>query len=159
MSKTFPPFRVPVRLGLLLLLLSASTIFGDDFYVSPTAAANGNGSFNSPWKLQTALDHPSAVQPGDTIWLRGGIYNAPPYTSHLVGTSANPIIVRQYPGERARIDGNYNGNAAHADDHGQVHLVLGLRDLQLGSHAMVAGRELSAPAGYRRSTSPATARG
>ncbi len=110
MSKTFPPFRVPVRLGLLLLLLSASTIFGADFYVSPTAAANGNGSFNSPWKLQTALDHPSAVQPGDTIWLRGGIYNAPPYTSHLVGTSAEPIIVRQYPGERARIDGNYNGN-------------------------------------------------
>jgi hypothetical protein len=82
-----------------------------EFYVSPTAAANGNGSFNNPWKLQTALDHPAAVQPGDTIWLRGGIYNAPPYTSRLVGTSADPIIVRQYPGERARIDGNYNGNA------------------------------------------------
>ena len=97
-------------LGLLLLLLSASTIFGADFYVSPTAAANGNGSLNSPWKLQTALDHPSAVQPGDTIWLRGGIYNAPPYTNHLIGTSADPIVVRQYPGERARIDGNYNGN-------------------------------------------------
>jgi hypothetical protein len=81
-----------------------------DFYVSPTAAANGNGSFNNPWKLQTALDHPAAVQPGDTIWLRGGIYNAPPYTSYLVGTSAEPIVVRQYAGERARIDGNYNGN-------------------------------------------------
>jgi hypothetical protein len=81
-----------------------------DFYVSPTAAANGNGSLNNPWKLQTALDHPSAVHPGDTIWLRGGTYNAPPYTSHLVGTSANPIVVRQYAGERARIDGNYNGN-------------------------------------------------
>ena len=159
MSKTFPPFRVPVRLGLLLLLLSASTIFGADFYVSPTAAANGNGSFNSPWKLQTALDQPSAVQPGDTIWLRGGIYNAPPYTSHLVGTSAEPIVVRQYPGERARIDGNYNGNEVTLTIMRQVHLVLGLRDLQLGSHAMVAGRDASAPARHGACTCRATARG
>ena len=35
-----------------------------------------------------------------------------PCTSHLLGTSASPIIVRQYPGERATIDGNYNGNNA-----------------------------------------------
>ena len=38
------------------------------------------------------------MHPGDTIWLRGGTYNTPPYTNHLVGTSAQPIIVRQYPG-------------------------------------------------------------
>ena len=150
MSKTFPPFRVPVRLGLLLLLLSASTLFGDDFYVSPTAAANGNGSFNNPWKLQTALDHPSAVQPGDTIWLRGGIYNAPPYTSHLVGTSAEPIIVRQYPGERARIDGNYNGNEVTLTILRQVHLVLGLRDLQLRSHPLHLRTGARPPGAARR---------
>jgi len=92
------------------LLLAAPFAHAADFYVSPTAPANGTGSLNNPWRLQTALDQPSAVLPGDTIWLRGGIYNAPPYTSHLVGTSAEPIVVRQYPGERARIDGNYNGN-------------------------------------------------
>ena len=92
------------------LLLAAPFAHAADFYVSPTAPANGTGSLNNPWRLQIALDHPSAVLPGDTIWLRGGIYNAPPYTSHLVGTSAEPIVVRQYPGERARIDGNYNGN-------------------------------------------------
>ena len=81
------------------LLLAAPSAHAADFYVSPTAAANGTGSLNNPWKLQTALDHPSAVQPGDTIWLRGGIYNAPPYTSHLVGTSASPIIVPPVPWE------------------------------------------------------------
>ena len=110
MSKTFPSFRVPVRLGLLLLLLSASTLFGAEFYVSPTAAANGNGTFNSPWKLQTALDHPSAVHPGDTIWLRGGTTTPRPTRAAWSAPRPNPIIVRQYPGERARIDGNYNGN-------------------------------------------------
>ena len=110
MSKTFPPFRVPVRLGLLLLLLSASTIFGatSTFHRrrprTGTEASTVPGSCKPPWTT------PPPCSPGDTIWLRGGIYNAPPYTSHLVGTSANPIIVRQYPGERARIDGNYNGN-------------------------------------------------
>ncbi len=85
-----------------------------DFYVSPTASASGTGSIGNPWKLQTALNHPSAVKPGDTIWLRGGTYTGAPFTSNLNGTSASPIIVRQYPGERATIDGNYAGNDSHA---------------------------------------------
>jgi hypothetical protein len=95
----------------LVAAFAAHAAIATDFYVSPTAGSGGTGSFSNPWKLQTALSHPSAVQPGDTIWLRGGTYNAPPYTSYLTGTSANPIIVRQYPGERAKIDGNYNGNS------------------------------------------------
>ncbi|EEF63173.1 hypothetical protein Cflav_PD5808 [Pedosphaera parvula Ellin514] len=52
----------------------------------------------------------SSVKPGDTIWLRGGVHrqlNRPTkFTSSLSGTSAAPITVRQYPGERATIDGN-----------------------------------------------------
>ncbi len=88
----------------------AHVAFAAEFYVSPTATAGGNGTFNNPWKLQTALDHPAAVDPGDTIWLRGGTYTGAPFVSYLVGTSADPIVVRQYPGERAKIDGNYNGN-------------------------------------------------
>ena len=97
--------------GLLVLgLLAAPAAFAAEWYVSPNASANGNGSQGNPWQLQKALDHPSSVHPGDTIWLRGGTYNSPPYTSTLIGSSAAPIIVRQYPGERATIDGNYNGN-------------------------------------------------
>ena len=73
--------------------------------MAPNASASGTGSFANPWKLQTALNHPAAVNPGDTIWLRGGTYVGH-FTSDLAGTSANPIIVRQYPGERATLDGN-----------------------------------------------------
>jgi hypothetical protein len=79
MSKRFHSlrsFRVPALV--LAFVGCVSTLFAAEFYVSPNAASGGNGSFSNPWKLQTALDHPSAVQPGDTIWLRGGIYNAPP---------------------------------------------------------------------------------
>src|SRR5262245_31497928 len=110
------PQRNPARAGLAALLLCSAMLLGTaaaratDFYVAPGGTPAGNGSINSPWDLQTALDQPSAVHAGDTIWLRGGTYSNPPWVSHLNGTAANPIIVRQYAGERARLDGNYNGN-------------------------------------------------
>jgi Right handed beta helix region len=74
------------------------------FYVSPSGSPSGDGSASRPWDLQTALNQPATVQPGDTIWLRGGTYSGK-FTSNINGTGASPIIVRQYPGERAKIDG------------------------------------------------------
>jgi hypothetical protein len=86
---------------------------GNVFYAAPNGTAGGSGSINSPWDLKTALGHPSAVNPGDTIYLRGGNYRFPSsisgYTSDLTGTAASPIIVRSYPGEWAVIDGNLTG--------------------------------------------------
>ena len=75
------------------------------FFVSPTGASGGNGSKSTPWDLRTALSQPANVQPGDTIWLRGGTYSGI-FTSSLTGTASAPIIVRQFPGERAIIDGD-----------------------------------------------------
>jgi hypothetical protein len=77
-----------------------------DFYVSPDGRPNGTGKRNAPWDLQTALSHPRRVRPGDTIWLLGGTYRGT-FTSQLTGTAEEPIVVRQYPGERAVIDGNW----------------------------------------------------
>ena len=57
----------------------------------------GRAAFGNPWRLQTALDQPASVHPGDTIWLRGGTYTGT-YASTLNGTSSQPIIVRQYAG-------------------------------------------------------------
>jgi hypothetical protein len=88
-----------------------------DHYVSPNGSASGDGSLANPWKLQKALDQPSAVDPGDTIWLRGGVYTGH-YVSHLSGSSSAPIVVRQYPGESAKIDGNYGGNLPTLEIHG-----------------------------------------
>ena len=86
-------------------ILFAKAVLAADFYVSPSASASGTGSFSNPWDLQTALNQPSSVHPGDTIWLRGGTYTGT-FSSLLVGTSASPIKVRQYAGERATIDGS-----------------------------------------------------
>jgi hypothetical protein len=81
-----------------------------DFYAATNGSAAASGSISNPWNLATALSQPSAVRPGDTIWVRGGTYNGI-FNSYLVGTLSAPIIVRQYPGERATLDGG-SSNAA-----------------------------------------------
>jgi hypothetical protein len=65
--------------------------------------SSGDGSRERPWDLATALAHPAAVRPGDTLWLRGGTYRGG-FTSRLKGAAGAPITVRQIPGERATID-------------------------------------------------------
>src|SRR6202521_375199 len=80
------------------------------YYVAPPGHTTGDGSMGTPWDLQTALSVPPAVRPGDTIWLRGGTYAGAAVAGYsfacsLKGTAGLPISVRQYPGERATIDG------------------------------------------------------
>jgi hypothetical protein len=94
--------------AIVLLLSATSRLAAIDFYASPagtTGTGSGTGTITNPWSLQTALSQPVAVQPGDTIWLRGGTYTEN-FTSYLTGTARAPIMVRQYPGERVTLDGN-----------------------------------------------------
>src|SRR2546430_15149648 len=73
---------------------------------APAGTPRGDGTRDRPWDLATALSGGRGrVQPGDTIWLRGGTYTGN-FDGTLTGTSTAPIVVRQYPGERATIDGN-----------------------------------------------------
>jgi parallel beta helix pectate lyase-like protein len=75
------------------------------YFVSPTGTSSGTGSSDRPWDLKTALAGAGGkIQPGDTVWLRGGTYKGS-LTATLAGTASAPIIVRQYPGERATVDG------------------------------------------------------
>lgn len=94
----------------LAALACASPALALEFYASPSGSPSGNGSKASPWDLATALKQPSALKPGDTLWLRGGKYLGP-FVSYLTGTASAPITVRQYPGERATIDGVNAGGA------------------------------------------------
>jgi hypothetical protein len=88
---------------------SASAAGPRSFYASPSGRASGSGTSNDPWDLQTALDQPASVRPGDTIWLRGGTYSGS-FTSRLNGTASASITVRQAPGERATLDGAGSSN-------------------------------------------------
>jgi hypothetical protein len=75
------------------------------YYVTAGGSNANNGSSTSPWSLSYALSGAGGViHPGDTVWLRGGTYNTGQLVSTITGTVLAPIIVRQYPGERATIN-------------------------------------------------------
>lgn len=95
------------RLALVVILSALPGVYGADFYVAPTGSASGDGSLARPWDLPSALSHPKAVKPGDTIWIRGGTYGSGStiFRSLLVGTEASPIVVRRYRDERAIVNG------------------------------------------------------
>lgn len=79
---------------------------GPQWYVAPTGGT-GAGTQADPWSLAYALGGAGArILPGATVWLRGGTYTGS-FVSSLVGTATLPIVVRQYPGERATISGNF----------------------------------------------------
>jgi hypothetical protein len=88
---------------LLTLFVSICSLAAADHYVSPDGSPENDGSLDRPWDLKTGLSHAS-IQPGDYVWLRGGVY-AGVFVSTLKGTEHKPIVVRQYPGESAVIDG------------------------------------------------------
>ncbi len=90
-------------LGLMFMFftLALTTCSAANWYTSPTGT--GNGTLASPFALQTALSS-SLIQPGDTIWLLGGTYSGN-FTASLNGTATAPIIVRNYMGQRATLDG------------------------------------------------------
>lgn len=93
----------------MLLGLAASEVYAAQYYAATTGSPSGDGSIGNPWDLQTALNSGApigTVQPGDTVWVRGGVYLAP-FTAYLKGSPSQPIIVRNYQGERAILDRQY----------------------------------------------------
>src|ERR1039457_2528509 len=101
----------------LLCLLIVGVAGATDHFAAPTGSPTGDGTIAHPWDLDTALGSPSgsqqpaAVKPGDTIWLREGIYIPATdngYISHVTGTPGSPIIVRNYNGERAPLQAGTN---------------------------------------------------
>lgn len=93
-----------------IIFLITNPLFASSFYVSSNAKITGTGSFSNPWTFQTALNHPSALHPGDTVWLKGGIYTntydaQTSFNCKTNGTANAPIIFRNYNNERVTIDG------------------------------------------------------
>lgn len=94
-----------MRLLPLTLLLIVSRAFSAEWFAATDGS--GNGSFSSPWHLAEALTHAS-IQPGDTLYLRGGTYYGP-FTCTLEGTAENYITIRSYTNEWAVIKDPVNG--------------------------------------------------
>ena len=102
-------WRTSAKKYLLMYLLFASlflpgSALSGEHHVATDGSPSGDGSLVSPWDLQSALNHPSAVRPGDTIWVHGGTYDGD-FVSRLSGVPWEPIIVRNYDHERVTLRG------------------------------------------------------
>jgi parallel beta-helix repeat protein len=74
------------------------------WHVTPSGSSSNAGTASSPWSLSFAVGGASGhIQPGDTVWLHGGTYYGP-VRATVAGTPGNPVVFRQFPGERATID-------------------------------------------------------
>ena len=103
-----------LRFGLVfafLFLLSAATLLGADFYVSPKGSDRNPGTRQKPFAtLEHARDAARSAkrEGGVTIWLRGGTYTrSDTFTLNAEdgGTATAPVVYRSIPGETARIFG------------------------------------------------------
>jgi hypothetical protein len=81
--------------------VSLSPAFAADYFVSPTGSNTNSGSLTQPW--QTLAFSIPRLRPGDTLYLRGGLYREQ-VTISVSGTSSAPITIAGMSGETAVID-------------------------------------------------------
>lgn len=87
---------------------SILSVSGNEFYVSPNASKNGNGTKEQPFNtLKEAVSH---LKKGDTLYLMGGVYYESLTLNHLSGDAEHYITITTVPGETPILDGsNKNG--------------------------------------------------
>jgi hypothetical protein len=103
---------------ILVVLAAGSVALGRDLYVAPTGTPAGDGSREKPLDVFTALSAQSPAQPGDTIYLMGGVYEGKlkedPQTKvttresfalAVSGSREKPIRVMPVPGQSAHLNG------------------------------------------------------
>lgn len=89
----------------LVFLFFFQNAFAFNYYVSPSGNDEDNGSVNSPFaSLERACDE---LMAGDTVFMRGGIYNSQQLINAMNdGTESEPIVFMNFPGEEPIIDGS-----------------------------------------------------
>lgn len=99
--------------SLALFVLLTVRAFAGDFYVSPSGNDAASGDLTHPWQtISRSVKSPFPYvyrSPGDTVYIRGGVYSGNTHSIILNGATANsgtaafPITMKAYPGETAII--------------------------------------------------------
>ena len=92
---------------IILSLLISLTISATNYYVATPANGGSDanpGTFASPWASWQHAFTSTSIQPGDTVFIRGGVYNTTVVTGLGLtptrhGTVNNWIVYINYPGE------------------------------------------------------------
>jgi len=94
----------------LAFLFMPCTALAADYFVAPDGDDGASGTKESqPFRtLRRSVE--AATLPGDTVWIRGGVYPAENWSNQLSfrysGTAEAPITFRNYPGELPILDGS-----------------------------------------------------
>jgi hypothetical protein len=89
----------------MLFLAAEAPLRAANLYIAPNGTASGNGTERRPYDLTTALSG-DVSRPGDTFWLRAGIYRLGQANTEIHGAPGRPITFRPVPGERAQLEGS-----------------------------------------------------
>lgn len=90
------------------------SILASEWYAATNGTATAEGSRRAPWDIESALAGRQPIAPGDTLWLRRGVYKRPfenvgmGWPVKLAGRAGAPVHVRSMPGERVILDGGLN---------------------------------------------------
>ena len=104
-------------LVLLMLIMGANVVFADSYYVSPSGNDKNAGTIKKPFKtIGKALD---TINKGDTVYIRGGIYNEQ-LNVKTSGTEKSPICIRNYENESVVVDGK---NKDTKNEYGNIALL------------------------------------
>ncbi len=112
--------RIIISISMMVFLLASSAQCAV-YYVSGTSGSDSNpGTITAPWK--TIYKANIALQPGDTVYIRGGVYeagdsmNAKDYQQAIrpsqSGANGNVITYSAYPGETVTVKGTHNRSFA-----------------------------------------------
>jgi parallel beta-helix repeat protein len=101
---------------LFLCAITTQVIFATNYYVSPSGNDNNNG-LTLTTAFKTIEKATYAVAPGDTVFIRNGVYFKTDPESLIAyltisGTASNPITYKAYPGETPILQLNKNNWAA-----------------------------------------------
>ena len=96
---------------------TSAVAFAQPWYVSATGSDSNTGTIASPFKsIEKAV---SVVKAGETIYVRGGIYNlTATITLGKSGTASAGITLTSYPGEKPVLD--FSGQTLGGSNRGVV---------------------------------------
>ncbi|MDQ8180285.1 Ig-like domain-containing protein [Pelagicoccus sp. SDUM812005] len=100
--------------------LSGGALQAADYYVATTGSDSNAGTLESPFAtIQRAVDQ---LGPGDTCFIRGGVYRGQTIDlSGVAGAEGSPITVTAYPGESVTVDGTFEVASEWTLDTGNVY--------------------------------------
>ena len=83
--------------------VTITAVIGIAFYVSTTGNDSNPGTISSPWR--TIQHAANSVKAGDTVYVRGGMYNESVNIPASGSAIAGSITFQTFPGESAILDG------------------------------------------------------